>query len=84
MTDILVDSNVILDVITQDPTWFDWSASMLSEYADQGDLVINSIIYAEISTYFPQIEALDALITPERFRRDELPYPAGFFGGQAF
>ena len=57
---------------------------MLSEYADQGDLVINSIIYAEISTYFPQIESLDALITPERFRRDELPYPAGFFGGQAF
>lgn len=84
MTDILVDSNVILDVITQDPNWFDWSASVLSEYADQGDLVINPIIYAEISTYFLQIEALDALITPERFRRDELPYQAGFFAGQAF
>jgi predicted nucleic acid-binding protein len=84
MPDILVDSNVILDVITQDPNWFDWSASVLSGYADQGDLVINPIIYAEISTYFPQIRDLDALITPERFRRDPLPYPAGFLAGQAF
>jgi hypothetical protein len=46
MTDVLVDSNVILDILTEDPTWFDWSASVLSEYAEQGELVINPIIYS--------------------------------------
>ncbi len=84
MTDVLVDSNVILDILTEDPNWFDWSASVLSEYAEQGELVINPIIYSEISTYFPRIEELDALLTPERFRRDQLPYSAGFLAGQAF
>lgn len=77
MTDVLVDSNVILDILTEDPNWFDWSASVLSEYAEQGELVINPIIYSEISTYFPRIEEL----TPERFRRDQLPYSAGFLAG---
>ncbi|NMF67466.1 DNA-binding protein, partial [Brasilonema octagenarum UFV-OR1] len=49
MTDILVDSNVILDVLTEDPQWFDWSSQMLTEYANRENLVINPIIYAEIS-----------------------------------
>ncbi len=84
MTETLIDSNVLLDVLTNDLNWFDWSAAKLSECADQGELVINPIIYAEISTYFPQAEALDALLSPERFRRDPLPYTAGFLAGQAF
>jgi predicted nucleic acid-binding protein len=70
--------------LTTDPNWFNWSASVLSEYADQGNLVINPIIYAEISTYFSAIEDLDILLSPERFRRDQLPYAAGFLAGRAF
>ncbi len=50
MSEIIVDSNVILDVLTEDPQWFDWSSQMLTNYANQGDLVINPIIYAETYT----------------------------------
>ncbi|GAA6616023.1 type II toxin-antitoxin system VapC family toxin [Scytonema sp. NUACC26] len=84
MTDVLVDSNVILDVVTEDPQWFEWSAQMLAEYANRGILVINPIIYAEISVGFKQIEALEAVIPPEFFRRDSLPYKAAFLAGQCF
>ncbi len=76
MTHILVDSNVVLDILTEDPQWFTWSAQMLADYADQGDLVINPIIYAEISMGFNQPE--------EFFRRDPLPYAAAFLAGQSF
>ena len=62
MTDVLVDSNVILDVLTEDPQWFEWSAQMLAEYADQGMLVINPLIYAEISIGFNQVEELEAAL----------------------
>lgn len=84
MTEILVDSNVILDVLTEDPQWFDWSAQMLANYADQGDLVINPIIYAEISIRFNQPEELEAALPADFFRRDPLPYAAAFLAGQSF
>jgi predicted nucleic acid-binding protein len=82
--EVLVDSNVILDVVTEDPQWFEWSAQMLAEYANQGTLVINPIIYAEVSVGFNQIEALEAVLPPEFFRRDSLPYSAAFLAGQRF
>ncbi|WP_019502253.1 type II toxin-antitoxin system VapC family toxin [Pseudanabaena sp. PCC 6802] len=84
MTEILVDSNVILDVLTEDPQWFEWSAQMLAEYADQGDLVINPIIYAEISIGFNQLEEVEAALPQDFFRRDPLPYAAAFLAGQSF
>lgn len=84
MTDILVDSNVILDVVTEDPQWFEWSAQMLAEYADQGNLVINPIIYAEISIGFNQPEEVEAALPEDFFRRDSLPYAAAFLAGQSF
>jgi predicted nucleic acid-binding protein len=84
MTDILVDSNVILDVVTEDPQWFEWSAQMLADYADQGDLVINPIIYAEISIGFNQPEEVEAALPEDFFRRDSLPYAAAFLAGQSF
>ena len=52
----LVDSNVILDVVTEDPDWIDWSASMLASAAQQGRLVINPLIYAEVACGFANIE----------------------------
>jgi predicted nucleic acid-binding protein len=84
MTDILVDSNVILDILTEDPQWFEWSSQRLTEYANQGELVINPIIYAEISVGFRQVEELDIVIPPDFFRRDPLPYEAAFLAGQGF
>jgi hypothetical protein len=67
MTDILVDSNVILDIFTEDEQWFQWSASQLNELANRSTLVINPIIYAEISIGFAQVEELQIEI---RMRRE--------------
>lgn len=84
MSSILVDSNVILDVLTEDPQWFEWSAEMLATYADRGYLVINPIIYAEVSIGFNQIEELENALSSEYFRRDPLPYEAAFLAGKSF
>jgi predicted nucleic acid-binding protein len=84
MTDILVDSNVILDILTEDPQWFEGSAQKLTEYANQGELIVNPIIYAEISIGFSEPEELDVAIPPDFFRRDPLPYNAAFLAGQSF
>ena len=66
---ILVDSNVILDVVTEDRTWFEWSSSRLSEWAERDVLLINPIIYAEVSTAFEKIEDLEASLPGSYFRR---------------
>lgn len=84
MTDVLVDSNVILDILTEDPQWFQWSATQLMDCANQGTLIINPIIYAEISIAFEQIEQIETALPPEFFRRDPLPWEAAFIAGKSF
>jgi predicted nucleic acid-binding protein len=84
MPDAMIDSNVILDVATEDPVWFEWSATRLSELAEDHILVINPIVYAEVSVGYTAIEALDAAVPPERFRREALPWAAAFLAGKCF
>lgn len=84
MNRVLVDSNVLLDVLTDDPRWYAWSAAQLDASAAQGKLAINPIIYAEVSIGFERIEALDAALAPELFTRLPLPWDAGFLAGKAF
>ena len=84
MTATLVDSNVILDVVTQDEEWFDWSASALARQADAGPLVVNPIIYAEASARFERIEDLEGALPPDYFRRDPLPWEAAFLAGRSY
>ena len=84
MTDILVDSNVILDIFTEDEQWFQWSASQLTELANRSTLVINPIIYAEISIGFAQVEELQTALPKNYFRYDPLPYQAAFLAGKCF
>ena len=81
---VLVDSNVILDVATDDPRWGTWSADMLASAADDSILVINPLIYAEVSVGFDSIEELDAILAADTFRRDPLPFEAAFLAGKAF
>ena len=78
----LVDTNVLLDVITKDPTWRSWSETALRETAEHSTLAINPIIFAEVSTKFARIEDLDAALID--FEREPLPYEAGFLAGKAF
>jgi predicted nucleic acid-binding protein len=80
---ILVDSNVIIDVLSQDAVWCSWSEDALADAADHHELAINPIIYAEISSGFATMAALDAELDGE-FRRLPLPYAAGFVAGRAF
>ena len=84
MTGVLVDSNVILDVATEDPAWGRWSGETLARIADEAALVINPLIYAEVSVRYAAIEELEAALPAELFRRDSLPYEAGFLAGKAF
>jgi predicted nucleic acid-binding protein len=80
----LVDSNVILDVVTEDADWLDWSASMLERAAESGRLVINPLVYAEVSAAFETIEALDDALPAEYYTREALPWEAAFLAARAF
>lgn len=84
MADILVDSNVILDVVTEDPKWYAWSSGQLEKLAESHTLIINPIVYSEVSIGFDRIEDLDMALPPEFFRRDPLPWQAGFLAGKCF
>lgn len=81
---ILVDSNVIIDILTRDPVWASWSETALRDAADQDEIAINPIIYAEIAAGFERMSDLDRRLGPDVFRRLALPYAAGFVAGRAF
>jgi predicted nucleic acid-binding protein len=81
---VLVDSNVILDVATADPSWGAWSARALAEAAQTAPLVINPLIYAEVSIRFEHIEELEAALPQELYRREPLPWEAAFLAGKSF
>ncbi len=81
---MLVDSNVLLDVITEDPEWVKWSAGQLERVAEESILCINPIVYAEVSIGFKRVEELEAALPPESFRRDSLPWGAAFLAGKCF
>ena len=80
----LVDSNVLLDIITEDDEWLDWSSSALSACAERGRLVVNPLVYAEVSIGFSAIEDLDDALSAEQFVREPLPWAAAFLAGKAF
>jgi hypothetical protein len=82
--DLLVDSNVLLDVLTADRRWFDRSSARLATLAENHDLIINPIVYAEVSIGFERIEELDAALPGESFRREALPWEAAFLAGKCF
>lgn len=80
----LVDSNVLLDVLSADPQWSEWSGRALEAAGDAGPLVINPIVYAEVSVRFSRIEDLDQALSPSVFGRLPLPWSAGFLAAKAF
>ena len=80
----LVDSCVLLDVITADKQWADWSAGQIAAAMDSGRVVINPLIYAEVSVGYESIEELDELLPAGDYEREPLPYVAGFAAGKAY
>lgn len=84
MSPVIVDSNVLLDILTDDPTWSAWSSETLAHAADSEILVINALVYAEVSIGFDSIEALEEALPHDLYRREDLPYEAAFLAGKAF
>jgi predicted nucleic acid-binding protein len=82
--DMVVDSNVILDIVTEDKKWFGWSSETLAHYSETYTLVINPVIYAEVSISFDRIEDVEAVLSPMHFRRDPIPWEAAFLAGKCF
>jgi hypothetical protein len=81
---VLVDSNVLLDILTEDSRWFEWSSNALADAAEEATLVINPIIYAEVSIGFVRIEEHEEALPASHYRRDALPWEAGFLAGKCF
>lgn len=70
--------------MTDDPSWSGWSVDALATAADRGPLVINPVIYAEVSVRFSRIEELDEKLSPNDFLRAPLPWPAAFLAAKCF
>jgi len=84
MKPVLVDSNVLLDVATGDPVWSSWSGQALAREAERSRLVINPLIFAEVSIGFQRIEELENALPSEFFEREALPWEAAFLAGKCF
>jgi predicted nucleic acid-binding protein len=84
MAAVLVDANVLLDVMTEDARWLAWSAEAIEHAADRYRLVINPVIFAEVSIRYSRIEDLDAALPKAMFDREPIPYEAAFLAGEAF
>jgi predicted nucleic acid-binding protein len=75
---------VLLDVFTEDATWFEWSSEKLAYHAERDLLAVNPIVYAEVSLHFSAIEELDDALPADHFQRLTLPWEAAFLAGRAF
>lgn len=81
---VLVDANVLIDVLGDDPVWREWSEAKLLEWAGREELAINPVIYAELGVAYPTERALERALAGMDLVRLELPYAAGFVAAQAF
>lgn len=81
---LLVDTNVLVDVLENDPTWAEWSVRQLRSQAQVHDLAINPVIYAELGAAFESIDELDAAIHDLGIRVEEIPRAALFLAGKAY
>lgn len=84
MAATLVDSNVLIDVIDDDPRWGPWSNEAMIEALEEGALFVNQIVYAEVSTGFPTAEECEWALAIQGIERVPLPWPAAFLAGRAF
>lgn len=81
---LLVDTNVLIDVLANDPNWADWSLRQLRAQAQVHELLINPVIYAELSLAFESVQALDRVLEQMEIAVQEIPRPALFLAGRAF
>jgi predicted nucleic acid-binding protein len=80
----LVDTNVLLDIVTEDPTWAKWSLEQLEAAAERGPLLINDVVYSELSIRYPRIEDLDTFVDGAGLEVLPMTRLALFRAGKAF
>lgn len=81
---ILVDTNVLLDIVTDDPVWFAWSVQQLDKHSRAGPLLINDIVFAELAVRFLNIELLEAFVAGSGLQLQPIPKGALFLAAKAF
>ena len=81
---VLVDTNVLLDVVQDDPDWGDWSQQQLEAASLRGPLAINAVIFAELSLAYERIEDLDRVVRQTDLKEVAIPREALFLAGKAF
>jgi len=84
MSSVLVDSNVILDVVEDDPQWCEWSLELLNQYSETHQLIINPVIYAEVSISFERIEEFEEVLSSGGLKMVPIPKEALFLAGKVF
>ena len=84
MKAVMVDSCVLLDVLTEDPKWCSWSAEQIAQAAENGFIIINPVIYSEISISFERIEDIESIFTDDVFVYRSIPKEAAFLAGKCF
>lgn len=80
---VLVDTNVLIDVLANDPQWYEWSGEQLARVIDEGSPIINPIVYAEVAATFESMETLDATLNGFELAREHLPWAAAFLASKA-
>lgn len=81
---VLVDTNVLLDVVSDHPQWADWSQQQLESAALNHRLIVNALVYAELSIGFRRIEEVEAVLAKTQIGIVEIPREALFLAGKAF
>ncbi|MET3792887.1 type II toxin-antitoxin system VapC family toxin [Aquamicrobium terrae] len=80
----LVDTNVLLDLVTDDERWADWSIAQLEAASLRGPLLINDVVYSELSVRYERIEDLEDFIEAAELELVQMPRPALFLAGKVF
>ena len=79
-----MDSNILLDVFTKDPVWFEWSAGTLAAYRSSEQLVINQLIFAEVSLHFESLSEAEVALPSDIFLRVNIPWEAAYLAGRCY
>lgn len=80
---ILCDSNVLLDVLVDDPRWAAWSLAQLDRWSRRGPVIVNPIVYAELAAGYDSVEALDGDLASMGLRYEEIPRDGLFLAAKA-
>lgn len=81
---VLVDSNVLLDIVTNDPVWSSWSAAQIEKFAEDGQSIINGVVYAELSVRFSTPDAVDDILRQVRLSLEDTPRSSLFLAGKVY